>query len=245
MNSIEILQSLIDSHNRIVFFGGAGVSTASGIPDFRSVDGLYNNTDVNFAMYEPEYLLSHECLYNEPKVFFEFYRQKLDVRGIEPNIVHYKLAELEKAGKLLGIVTQNIDGLHQKAGSKKIYEIHGTSMINYCTKCGKTFDSEYIFNAEGDIPCCDECGGMVRPDVTMYGEGLPDKAVNNALAAISNADMLIIAGTSLVVYPAAGMIDYFRGDALVVMNMQPTKRDGFADLLIREPMEDVFKKIEI
>ncbi|MBQ6621599.1 MAG: NAD-dependent protein deacylase [Mogibacterium sp.] len=238
-------QQLVDSHSRIVFFGGAGVSTASGIPDFRSADGLYNTKDIRFEQYEPEYLLSHECLYREPKVFFEFYRQKMDVRGIEPNVTHYRLAELERAGKLSAVVTQNIDGLHQKAGSRTVYEIHGTTTRSYCTKCGRVYPEAYLFECGGDIPRCESCGGMVRPDVTMYGESLPEEAFSRAFQAINQADMLIIAGTSLVVYPAAGMVNYFRGDALVLLNMQPTARDRGADLVIRDPMQEVFERLVV
>lgn len=242
---IRKFQEMIDSHDRIVFFGGAGVSTASGIPDFRSADGLYNNRGVDFEKYSPEYLLSHDCLMREPEVFYEFSRQKLDTRGIEPNVTHYKLAELERKGKLLSIVTQNIDGLHQAAGSKTVYEIHGTTQRMYCLGCGKEFPGDYIFINDEPVPHCDVCGGQVRPDVTLYGEALPDDAVAGAIDTISRADMLIIAGTSLVVYPAAGMVDYFHGDAIVLLNMQPTPRDSGADLIIRDPMAEVFEQITI
>ncbi|MBQ6582760.1 MAG: NAD-dependent protein deacylase [Mogibacterium sp.] len=243
--SIEKLQQMIDTHSRIVFFGGAGVSTASGIPDFRSADGLYNKKDIRFENYEPEYLLSHDCLVLEPEVFFEFYRQKLDVRGIEPNITHYKLAELERSGRLSAVVTQNIDGLHQKAGSKVVWELHGPSMRNYCSRCGREFPADWIFECGESIPKCPACGGLVRPGVTLYGEGLPGEAFEQALYAIRSADMLIIAGTSLVVHPAAGLINYFRGDSLVLLNMQKTSQDGVADLVIREPMEEVFRQIRV
>ena len=253
--SLQQFQKMIDSHSRIVFFGGAGVSVASGIPDFRSADGLYNNRGVEFENYEPEYLLSRTCLYREPKVFYEFYRQKLDTRGVEPNVTHYKLAELERAGKMVGIVTQNIDGLHQRAGSERVFEIHGTTMRNYCHACGRVFPGDYIFKyfdgltpesgPDAIIPRCDKCGGMVRPAVTLYEESLPEDAVRGAIDAIASADMMIIAGTSLVVYPAAGMVDYFHGDTIVLIDKGVTSRDRYADLVIRDPMEDVFSEIVV
>jgi NAD-dependent deacetylase len=217
MTKIEKLYQYIQESKRIVFFGGAGVSTESGIPDFRSKDGLYNQHDVQFDMYEPEYLLSKTCLYHNPKVFYEFYRQKLDARNVEPNIAHYWLAELEQQGKLSAIVTQNIDGLHQKAGSKNVYEIHGTTQKNYCNKCRKEYDADYIFNTTEKIPKC-ECGGQIRPDVTLYEEKLPWDAWNNAVNDIAKADMLIIAGTSLTVYPAASFVNHFMGKYLVIIN---------------------------
>lgn len=187
----EKLREYIEESNNIVFFGGAGVSTESGIPDFRSKNGLYNQHDIQFEKYNPEYLLSRECLYNNPKVFYEFYRQKMDTRNIEPNITHKVLAKMEEIGKLKAIVTQNIDGLHQKAGSKNVFEIHGTTQRNYCSKCKMEYHSDFLFNTKEAIPKC-ECGGLIRPDVTLYGENLPNEAVNGAVEAISNADMLII-----------------------------------------------------
>lgn len=190
----NILQKYIEESNNIVFFGGAGVSTESGIPDFRSKDGLYNQHDIKFERYEPEYLLSKECLNNNPKVFYEFYRQKMDTRNAEPNITHKILAKLEQTGKLKAIVTQNIDGLHQKAGSKNVFEIHGTTQRNYCSKCGKEYPSDYLFKTDESIPKC-ECGGLIRPDITLYGEQLPEKTVNGAVEAISEADCLIVGGT--------------------------------------------------
>ena len=217
MEEIEKLREYIEKSNRIVFFGGAGVSTESGIPDFRSKDGLYNQHDVNFEKYRPEYLLSHSCLRDEPEVYFEFHRQKMDTRNIEPNDAHRYLVELEKRGKLSAIVTQNIDGLHQKAGSKKVFEIHGSALRNYCMKCGKRYDANYIFDSKEEIPHC-TCGGIIRPDITLYEEGLPEEAVNGAIKAIREADLLIIGGTSLTVYPAASYINYFRGKYLVVIN---------------------------
>ena len=217
---ITKLKDFIEKANDIVFFGGAGVSTESGVPDFRSKDGLYNQRDVRFERYEPEYLLSHECLYNEPEVFFEFYRQKLDTSGIKPNAAHYALAELEKRGKLSAVITQNIDGLHQLAGSKNVFEIHGTTQKNYCMRCGKKYPADYIYKSKTNIPRCG-CGGIVRCDVTLYGEQLPEEAVEGAVSAISKADMLIIGGTSLTVYPAASYIQYFRGKYLAVINKSP------------------------
>lgn len=209
----------------LFFFGGAGVSTESGIPDFRSKDDLYNQYDVQFEKYEPEYLLSKDCLYHEPKVFYEFYRQKMDTRNIKPNDAHIKLEKLEAMGKLSAIVTQNIDGLHQKAGSKKVFEIHGTTMRNYCVKCREEYDTDYIFNSKDKIPVCKTCGRPVRPDVTLYGESLPAEAWDNSMAAILKADTLFIAGTSLSVYPAASLIDYFSGDNFIVINRETTSRD--------------------
>jgi len=215
--NLDRFLEMLESSSNVVFFGGAGVSTESGIPDFRSKDGLYNQHDVQFDMYQPEYLLSHSCLMREPKVYFEFHRQKLDTRNIEPNNAHKYLARLEEMGKLSAIVTQNIDGLHQRAGSKKVYEIHGSALRNYCMKCKKTYPADYIFENKEPIPTCD-CGGWIRPDITLYEEGLPSEAVEKAIQAISKADMLIIGGTSLTVYPAASFINYFRGKNLVVIN---------------------------
>ncbi len=238
---IRRLAELIQTHNRIVFFGGAGVSTESGVPDFRSKDGLYNQHDVRFDRYSPEYLLSHSCLVKHPEVFFEFYRQKMDARHVKPNPAHLFLAKLEEQGKLTGVVTQNIDGLHQKAGSKKVYEIHGTTTRNYCSKCGKAYPEDYIYDSEEAVPRC-SCGGVIRCDVTLYEESLPDRAVNGALAALSSADMLIIGGTSLSVYPAASFIRYFNGDSLVVINRDRLnlKLNPEKDLEINEPIGQVF-----
>ncbi len=292
---IETLIDWIKESKNIVFFGGAGVSTESGIPDFRSKDGLYNKKDINFKNYEPEYLLSHGCLFNNPKVFYEFYRQKMDTRYIEPNITHQVLAKLEEVGKLSGIVTQNIDGLHQKAGSKKVYEIHGSALRSYCTNCKKKYDENFIFdnaekiptcpqcgglvrpditlyseilpfkevtntnckkkydenfifdNAE-KIPTCPQCGGLVRPDITLYSEILPFKEVTNSIQAISNADMLIIGGTSLNVYPAATYVSEFNGGHIVVINKEEISNMkrilGFNDMEIVATLGDVFYEIE-
>ena len=241
---LETLAKWIKECNNIVFFGGAGVSTESGVPDFRSKDGLYNQHDVQFDKYSPEYLLSHSCLVDHPDVFFEFYRQKMDARKVEPNAAHKFLAKLEAEGKLNAVVTQNIDGLHEKAGSKKVYAIHGTTLRNYCSKCGKKYPSDYIFDSPEKIPHCD-CGGVVRCDVTLYEEMLPDDAVAGAVAAIKSADMLIIGGTSLTVYPAASYIHYFRGEHVVVINRDKLDIDlrKDRDLEINAPIGQVFTSI--
>lgn len=241
----EALNEMISASENVVFFGGAGVSTESGIPDFRSKDGLYNQHDVQFDKYQPEYLLSHSCLYNNPKVFYEFYRQKMNVDGIEPNRAHLKLAKMEAAGKLSGVITQNIDGLHQKAGSKKVFEIHGTTLRNYCVKCGKDYPSDYIFKSADAIPKCTKCGRMVRPDVTLYEEKLPKSAWEGANNIVLNADMLIVGGTSLTVFPAANIIPYFHGKYLIIINRDPTDYDKYADIVFHESIGDVFSKIEI
>ena len=239
------LREYIEESNNIVFFGGAGVSTESGIPDFRSKDGLYNQHDIQFDKYEPEYLLSRECLYNNPKVFYEFYRQKMDTRNIEPNITHNVLAKMESIGKLKAIVTQNIDGLHQKAGSKNVFEIHGTTQRNYCSKCKKEYPSDYIFTTNESIPKC-ECRGQIRPDVTLYGEQLPENAVMSAINAIQKADMLIVGGTSLQVYPAANYISYFSCEHLVVINREKIKvmLNEETDLMIVDSLGNVFREID-
>lgn len=239
------LREYIEESNNIVFFGGAGVSTESGIPDFRSKDGLYNQHDIQFDKYEPEYLLSRECLYNNPKVFYEFYRQKMDTRNIEPNITHNVLAKMERIGKLKAIVTQNIDGLHQKAGSKNVFEIHGTTQRNYCSKCKKEYSSDYIFTTNESIPKC-ECRGQIRPDVTLYGEQLPENAVMCAIHAIQKADMLIVGGTSLQVYPAANYVSYFSGEHLVVINREKIKvmLNEETDLMIVDSLGNVFREID-
>ena len=243
MSDVERLKELIDASDNIVFFGGAGVSTESGIPDFRSKDGLYNQHDVRFDMYQPEYLLSHSCLVYEPKVYYEFHRQKMDTRNIEPNNAHKYLAKLEEMGKLKAIVTQNIDGLHQKAGSKVVYEIHGSALRNYCMSCGKEFPSDYIFESKEPIPRC-SCGGVVRPDITLYEEGLPDDQVSGAIDSIARADMLIIGGTSLTVYPAASFVNYFRGRNLVVINRDRIDiRQAENTLIINEKIGQLFTEL--
>ena len=237
---IEELQRLIDTHENIVFFGGAGVSTESGIPDFRSVDGLYHQKyDV-----PPETILSHSYFLRYPEKFYAFYRDKMLPVGAKPNAAHKKLAELEAAGKLKAIVTQNIDGLHQAAGSKNVLELHGSVHRNYCRKCGKEFDAEYILNSKG-VPVCDSCGGQIKPDVVLYEEGLNQQTLEDAVYYISHADMLIIGGTSLAVYPAAGLIDYYRGNKLVLINKSTTPMDSRADLLIQAGLGEVFGQIEV
>lgn len=245
MDKYEELNKIIKESEHIVFFGGAGVSTESGIPDFRSKDGLYNQHDVQFEHYTPEYLLSIDCLEDEPKVFFEFYRQKLNVDGIEPNKAHIKLAEMEKAGKLDGIITQNIDGLHQKAGSQNVWEIHGSTLRNYCKRCHKKYPADYIFTSKDEIPRCTVCKGMIRPDVTLYGEGLPPQAWDESQKLIRNADCLIIGGTSLVVNPAAYLALGFRGKYLIVINKGYTPADNRATLVFHESISQVLDKIEL
>lgn len=241
---LTTLQQYINEANHIAFFGGAGVSTESGIPDFRSKDGLYNQHDVQFEKYQPEYLLSKTCFLKEPKVFFEFYRQKMNISDVEPNITHNKLAEWESNGKRVSVITQNIDGLHQKAGSKEVYEIHGTTMRSYCTKCGRQFPYEFIFESKDSIPRCPDCKGVgfVRPDVVLYEESLPD-AFADAIRQLHKADLMIVAGTSLSVYPAANLLSYFYGKHLVIINRDATSKDSYADLVFHENLGDVFKNL--
>ena len=241
---INALKEMIENSKKTVFFGGAGVSTESGIPDFRSKDGLYNQHDVQFEKYSPEYLLSHSCLYNKPKVFYEFYRQKLDCKDIEPNITHKKLAELEQTGKLAAVITQNIDGLHQKAGSKNVLEIHGTTLRNYCSVCGKEYDADYIFNCIDSIPKCTEpgCKGMIRPDVVLYEESLSN-VFNKAYDELKDTDLLIVGGTSLTVQPAAGLISYYFGKNLVIINRDKTDYDAWADIVFHESLGEVFERL--
>jgi NAD-dependent deacetylase len=234
---------MIGVSEKIVFFGGAGVSTESGIPDFRSKDGLYNQHDVQFDRFTPEYLLSNDCLFRQPKVFYEFYRQKLNVDGIEPNTAHIRLAQMEQEGKLDCVITQNIDGLHQKAGSRRVFEIHGSTLRNYCARCGKSYPADYIFSCKEPIPRCTDCGGQIRPDVTLYGEALPEDAWRGAARAVGEADLLIIGGTSLSVYPAASLIDYFRGSFVVLINRDATCRDRSADLVFHESIGKVLGSI--
>ena len=235
----KFLQMVKESDN-IVFFGGAGVSTESGIPDFRSVDGLYNQK----YDYPPETILSHSFYVNHTEEFYRFYRDKMLCLTAKPNTTHYKLAELEKAGKLKAVVTQNIDGLHQAAGSKNVLELHGSVHRNYCRKCGKEFDAEYILNSKG-VPVCDSCGGQIKPDVVLYEEGLNQQTLEDAVYYISHADMLIIGGTSLAVYPAAGLIDYYRGNKLVLINKSTTSMDSRADLLIQAGLGEVFGQVRV
>ena len=234
---IETLKTWVKEAKKIVFFGGAGVSTESGIPDFRSVDGLYNQK----YDFPPETILSHEFFMRRTGDFYRFYRDKMLITGANPNPAHLKLAQWEQEGKLLAVVTQNIDGLHQAAGSKKVYELHGSVQRNYCMKCRKFHDADYIRNSEG-VPKC-ACGGTIKPDVVLYNESLDSDCISGALNAIANADLLIIGGTSLSVYPAAGLIDDYRGNRLVLVNMSATPRDARADLIIREPIGKVFSRL--
>lgn len=234
---IKKLKEWINESNNIVFFGGAGVSTESGIPDFRSKDGLYNQK----YKYPPELILSHTFFMAKTKDFYDFYRDKMNSLKYEPNITHIKLAKMEKEGKLKAVVTQNIDGLHQKAGSKNVFELHGSVLRNYCMKCKKFYDAEYIFN-NNDIPKC-ECGGIVKPDVVLYEEGLDDDTVEGAINAIENADMLIVGGTSLTVYPASGLINYYKGNKLVLINRDETSFDKRANLVINNSLGKVFSEL--
>ena len=241
---IERLNELIAESKSIVFFGGAGVSTESGIPDFRSKDGLYNTLDVKFEKYSPEFLLSRDCLLHKPEVFFEFYRQKMNCAGIEPNITHKVLAEMEKRGKLSWIITQNIDGLHQKAGSRNVAEIHGTTLKNYCRKCYREIESDYIFTNTEPIPRCPHCQGTVRPAVILYGEQLPESAMNDAANALAESDLIIVGGTSLQVYPAAGLIEtWARGTKVVIINRDKTDIDDNCELIFHEDLGKVFERI--
>jgi NAD-dependent deacetylase len=236
-NKINTFLEWVKGSDNIVFFGGAGVSTESGIPDFRSVDGLYNQQ----YDYPPETILSHTFYVRKPEEFFKFYRNKMLFPNAEPSTTHIKLAQLEKEGKLKGIVTQNIDGLHQKAGSKMVYELHGSVLRNYCESCGKFFGLEAITGTQG-IPKC-ECGGRIKPDVVLYEEGLDDENIRGSVNLIREADVLIVGGTSLGVYPAAGLIDYYRGNKLVLINKSETPYDGRANLLIHAALGDVFGRL--
>lgn len=237
MEKIEQLQQMIDRSENIVFFGGAGVSTESGIPDFRSVDGLYHQ---NYD-YPPETIISHSFFVAHPEEFYKFYKEKMLILNAQPNAAHRKLAELERCGKLAGVITQNIDGLHQAAGSKRVLELHGSVHRNYCMKCGKFYDAAYIRDAVG-IPWC-TCGGMIKPDVVLYEESLDGNTLEQSVEMISHGDMLIIGGTSLVVYPAAGLLRYYRGNRLVVINKSPTPMDAKADLLISGKIGEVLGRI--
>ncbi len=235
--SMETLKKWVQESDNIVFFGGAGVSTESGIPDFRSVDGLYHQS----YKYPPETMLSHSFYRTHKQEFFDFYRDKLIIKGVRPNITHETLARLEKEGKLKAVVTQNIDGLHQMAGSRTVYELHGSTLRNYCEKCGKFYGIEKIEEETG-IPRC-SCGGDIKPDVVLYEEGLDDDVVSGAIKAISEADMLIVGGTSLTVYPAAGMLRYYRGHKLVLINKSKTAYDREADLVLNCGLGEVFSKL--
>ena len=240
MTAQEQLQQWVDGSERIVFFGGAGVSTESGIPDFRSTDGLYHQ---QYA-WPPETILSHTFFEHHPEEFYRFYRDKMLCPGAKPNAAHKKLAELEAAGRLTAVVTQNIDGLHQLAGSKAVYELHGSVHRNYCMKCRRFFDFDFMRRSAG-VPKCPDCGGIVKPDVVLYEEGLDQETVEAAVLAISRADMLIVGGTSLVVYPAAGLINYYRGNRLVLINRDPTPYDGRADLVIHDPIGQVLGALRV
>ena len=236
---VERLKELIDNSDNIVFFGGAGVSTESNIPDFRSSDGLYNEQ----YPYPPEQVVSHTFFVKRTEMFYDFYKTRMMFLDAKPNAAHLKLAEMENSGKLTAVITQNIDGLHQMAGSKNVLELHGSVHRNYCQKCGKFYDAKYVKESEG-IPRC-ECGGIIKPDVVLYEEGLNGSTIQNSIRAIAKADMLIIGGTSLVVYPAASFIDYFRGKYLVVINKSGTSRDRQADLCIQESIGKVLGGIHI
>ncbi len=240
MTAVEQFADMVQHSDNIVFFGGAGVSTESGIPDFRSVDGLYNQT----YKYPPEHILSHTFYRENPEEFYRFYRDKMLCLDAKPNMAHSKLAELEKAGKLKAIITQNIDGLHQKAGSKNVLELHGSVHRNFCEHCHKLFDAEYMLHSTG-VPKCDACGGPIKPDVVLYEEGLDNDVIEQSLYYISHADMLIIGGTSLVVYPAAGLVRYYNGHKLVLINKSSTDMDSSADLVIKEPIGQVFSHITV
>ena len=239
MTAVEQLQEIISNSDNIVFFGGAGVSTESGIPDFRSVDGLYNQQ----YKYPPETMLSHTFFARHTGEFFDFYRKKMIIPAAKPNKAHSKLAELEQAGKVKAVVTQNIDGLHQMAGSKMVLELHGSVERNYCMRCKQFYDDLFILNSTG-IPTC-SCGGVVKPDVVLYEEGLDNSTMQQTAHFISNADVLIVGGTSLVVYPAAGMIDYFRGSSLVLINRAATAADRKARLLIQDSIGEVLGQISV
>ncbi len=244
MDEIQKLQEIIDDSESIVFFGGAGVSTESGIPDFRSVDGLYNQE----WNYPPEEIISHSFFYKDTKEFYRFYRAKLLPTGFKPNAAHFKLAEMEEKGKLKAIVTQNIDGLHQKAGSKTVYEIHGSTLRNYCLECGEFYDEKIIAeseNAQDKLPHCKKCGGLIKPDVVLYEEGLNQELIEKTVNAIATADTLIIGGTSLVVYPAASFVQYFRGRHLVLINKSVTSMDGAAELVIHDSIGKVLGQIKL
>ena len=237
-DKIKTLQQWIDESRAIVFFGGAGVSTESGIPDFRSVDGLYHQQ----YDYPPETILSHTFYRQKPEEFYRFYRAKMLCLDAKPNAAHTKLAQWEQEGKLKAVVTQNIDGLHQAAGSKVVLELHGSVLRNYCERCGASYDAEYILQSEG-VPAC-TCGGSIKPDVVLYEEGLDQKTLSDAVHYISGADVLIVGGTSLAVYPAAGLLDYYRGKKLVLVNKTPTPRDSIADLIVQGSIGEIFSQLD-
>lgn len=237
MTNLQQLKQWIQESKSAVFFGGAGVSTESGIPDFRSVDGLYNQK----FDYPPETIISHSFYERKPEYFFRFYREKMLPLGFEPNVTHKVLARLEQEGHLAAVVTQNIDGLHQKAGSKTVFELHGSVLRNHCVKCGKFYGAEVVKNAKG-IPLCD-CGGIIKPDVVLYEEPLDGRVMEGAIAAIRKADLLIVGGTSLTVYPAAGLLRYYRGDRLVLINRDETPYDDYANLVFHEKLGEIFSQL--
>ena len=236
-DKISILKSFIQSSDNIVFFGGAGVSTESGIPDFRSKDGLYNQK----YKYPPEEILSHSFFMENTEEFYKFYKEKMNSLKYEPNIAHLKLAELEKKGKLKAVITQNIDGLHQKAGSQNVLELHGSVLRNYCMKCGKFYNAEFVFTSK-EVPRC-SCGGVIKPDLVLYEEALNDEILNKSISAIRDADLMIVAGTSLTVYPASGLINFYNGSKLVLINRENTQYDRKANLVINESLGKIFKEI--
>ena len=237
MSSLETLKKWVQESKRIIFFGGAGVSTESGIPDFRSVDGLYNQK----FEYPPERIISHSFYLQKPEYFFRFYREKMLPLGFEQKKKKKKLAQWEQEGKLQAVVTQNIDGLHQKAGIKRVYELHGSVLRNYCTRCGKFHSAQFVKNAAG-VPKCD-CGGTVKPDVVLYEESLNQRTIEGSVSAIADADLLIVAGTSLTVYPAAGLVDYYRGNRMVLINRDETPYDYRADLVFHESLGTIFSQL--
>ena len=237
MEEIKNLKEIIEKTDNLVFFGGAGVSTESGIPDFRSVDGLYNQK----YDYPPETILSHTFYRRKTEEFYRFYKDKMIFLNAKPNAAHEKLALWEKEGKCKAVITQNIDGLHQMAGSKNVLELHGSVLRNYCEDCGKYYSAEYILEAKG-IPTC-ECGGGIKPDVVLYEEGLNEQILQKSIAAIANADVLIVGGTSLAVYPAAGLLDYYRGNKLILINKAPTPKDSMADLMIKGSIGEIFSSL--
>lgn len=237
MENLEKLKTWVQESKRIVFFGGAGVSTESGIPDFRSVDGLYNQK----FDYPPETIISHSFFLKNPEYFFRFYREKMLPLGFSPNITHKKLAQWEEVGKLTAVITQNIDGLHQKAGSHRVLELHGSVLRNYCMKCHKSYSAEYVKNSQGICRC--DCGGIIRPDVVLYEESLDSQVLEKSIYAIAQCDLLIVGGTSLTVYPAAGLLRYYPGHRLVLINRDETPYDNQADLVLHEGLGKVFEQL--
>lgn len=239
MNKINKLKEMIDNSSNIVVFSGAGISTDSGLKDFRSNDGLYN-IKLDYGL-SPEYMLSNKCFYNETELFYDFYKKYMNLRGVKPNITYKYLKKLEDIGKLKAIITQNIDGLHIIAGNQNVYEIHGTIYKNYCCKCYKEYSSDYVFNSD-NVPKC-SCGGIIKPSVVLYGEALPSFEYNESIKSISNCDMLLVLGSSLTVFPACDLINYFKGKYLVIINLDATSYDDRADLVIHDRLKDVFNKL--